>query len=76
VIVIIGLLIGQAAAFGVSRVLGAFVSKLAEVMDTSTSDPILVIGAPVLLGLLTMIACYLPARRSMSIHPTTALRNE
>lgn len=75
-LVIIGLVLGQAAAFGVTRALTALVATLADVMNTSTSDPLLVFGAPLLLGLLTLAACYFPARRSMRIQPTIALRND
>jgi len=75
-LVVIGLAFGQLAAFGVTRMLTAVIAALADVMNTSTSDPVLVVGAPLLLGLLTLLACYLPARRSMRIQPTTALRND
>jgi poly(3-hydroxybutyrate) depolymerase len=50
--------------------------------DTEISDAdaarysLLLVGAPVLLAALAMIACLLPARRSMQISPVIALREE
>jgi putative ABC transport system permease protein len=46
------------------------------VTSTSTSDPTVLVGAPLLLALLALIACYLPARRSTRIDPAVALRQE
>jgi Beta-propeller repeat len=39
-------------------------------------DPILLIGAPMLLASLAMLACYVPASRSTKIDPLQALREE
>ena len=76
ILVILGTIIGQAFAFGTTRALGSYFAALTTITDTTTSDPILLVGAPVLLGFLTMLACYLPARRSTRIDPLSALRQE
>jgi len=37
---------------------------------------LLMVGAPFVLASLTMLACYLPARRATGIEPVAALRQE
>jgi predicted permease len=76
VLVAVGTVLGMACAYALVRILARFLDVLAQVTATSLSDPWLVIGAPVLLAALTMLACYLPARRSMRIDPVAALRQE
>jgi ABC-type antimicrobial peptide transport system permease subunit len=34
------------------------------------------VGAPLLLGILALAACYLPARKSLRIDPVVSLRQE
>jgi ABC-type lipoprotein release transport system permease subunit len=42
----------------------------------TTFDPVLLLGAPLLLACLALAACYVPARRSMRVDPAIALRQE
>jgi predicted permease len=75
-LVIVGCLLGMLAATGLSRALSAFSNILGPSFQAGTHDPRLLVGAPVLLAILAMIACYIPARRSTKIDPLNALREE
>jgi predicted permease len=76
VLVIIGAAIGILLARAGMRALSAVLFQIAQTAGMSDSDPVLLIGAPVLLGTLALIACYIPARQSLHIDPAAALRQE
>jgi ABC-type antimicrobial peptide transport system permease subunit len=69
-IVAVGVLIGLAGAFVVSRVLASFLFGIGP------TDPATFIGLSLLLGVVTLSACYLPARWAARTDPMTALRRE
>jgi putative ABC transport system permease protein len=75
-LVLVGMAIGMAGAWTGARMLSAMSSSVGRVTTTTTTDPTLLIGAPVLLAVLALGACYLPARKSMSIDPVISLRQE
>jgi predicted permease len=75
-LVLAGTVSGLVVAVVLTRALATVVEALAETTRTSMSDPRLLIGGPGLLVLLALMACYVPARRSMRIDPITALRSE
>jgi predicted permease len=75
-LVLIGAGLGMAGAWMGSRLLSSMNSSVGRVTTTSTTDPMLVLGAPLLLAALALAACYVPARKSMSIDPVVALRQE
>ena len=66
----IGLVIGLGIAFGAARLLSSLLYGIAP------TDPTTFIGVAVLLCLVTLLACYLPARRAMRVDPVVALRYE
>jgi len=67
---LLGIVFGLAGALGLTRMM---VSLLFEVKPT---DPATLIVVALLLAAVAMLACYIPARRALSIHPVTALRRE
>ncbi len=66
----IGLALGFATAFGVTRFLGFFLYGL------SPTDPITFGAIALLLGATALTACYVPARRATRTEPMEALRHE
>jgi len=76
VLVAIGVVIGLVCARGIIRVLSAALFSVSRASGQSTSDPVLLLGAPALLACLAIVACYVPARRSTQMDPVEALRQE
>ena len=76
VLVTVGAVLGFAGAFVLSRVFSATNAELARLFAVGAGDPILLVGAPLLLGGLALAACYLPAHRAGRIDPLSSLREE
>ena len=69
-LVLIGATIGIAAAIGVTR----FISKI--LYGVHADDPLTFAGLAILLTLVALTACYIPARRAPRVDPMVALRYE
>jgi predicted permease len=71
-----GTVLGFLGAVALTRFLSTVLSEFADAFKVGTNDPRLLIGAPLLLAALALLACYLPARRAVKIDPLKALRQE
>jgi len=67
---VIGLGIGLAAAFGATRLLAPVLYGI------GANDPATMLAVAVGLAAIALTACYLPARKAMSVDPSVALRYE
>ncbi|HUJ43160.1 MAG TPA: ABC transporter permease [Opitutaceae bacterium] len=66
----VGIALGLVLAMAVTRLLASFL------FGVSPFDPVTFVGVPLLLALVTLLACWLPARRATQADPVVALRSE
>jgi ABC-type antimicrobial peptide transport system permease subunit len=74
VLVSVGTVLGFLGAFALAKILSTLTSVFVDAFKVGTNDPRLLLGAPLLLGGLALLACYVPARRAAKIDPLMALR--
>lgn len=65
-----GMAIGVASALALTRLMGQLL------FDVSPADPLVIAAVCLLLMLVALAACFVPARRAASIEPMRALRTE
>jgi ABC-type lipoprotein release transport system permease subunit len=68
--VLFGIAIGVGAAVALTRLLSSLLFQI------SATDPVTFAAMAVLLVLIALGACYIPARRAMRVDPLVALRHE
>ena len=75
-LIIVGTALGFLGAVAMAKILSALTSFFADAFKVGTTDPRLLVGAPLLLAAVTLLACYVPARKAAKIDPLQALRQE
>jgi predicted permease len=69
-LVLIGVVLGLAVSFATTRIIAS------QLFAVTPTDPITFVGAPLLLLIVALLACLVPAQRATRVDPLVALRYE
>ena len=64
-----GLVVGLAAAMVLTRLLQA------QLFNVKSTDPVTLTAVAAFIGLVALVACYVPARRATRVDPMVTLRS-
>ncbi len=68
--IVIGIVIGLASSLALTRTVQS------QLFNVTATDPLTFVAVILLLVAVSMLACYIPARRAAKVDPMVALRNE
>jgi putative ABC transport system permease protein len=66
----VGVVVGVAGALALTRTIKTLL------FEVSTTDPIVFSAIPLLLVIVSLLACYTPARRATKVDPLVALKED
>jgi putative ABC transport system permease protein len=69
-LIAVGAVIGLVASFGATRFIAA------QLTGVSPHDPLTLLGVVVLMSVVGVAACYMPAQKASRVDPLVALRTE
>jgi len=75
-LIAIGSVIGFLGSVALAKAVSSITTAFSDAFAVGVDDPRLLIGAPLLLAGLALLACYIPARRATAIDPLQALRQD
>jgi predicted permease len=73
---VLGVILGLVGAYVLTRYLESWISLSKMLFGVKVSDPFTYSVIAVLLTVVALIACYIPARRATKVDPVVALRSE
>jgi putative ABC transport system permease protein len=72
----LGVALGLAGAYALTKCLGSMINLKDMLYGVQVDDPLTYTMIAVLLALVALVACWVPARRATQVDPMVALRVE